>query len=329
MKRKEFDNIKELIYSGNQNNGEKDFKDFLSERLENLNNLLNDINVTDSIEKIKRIIDLEYQGVHSKAFVLFCELMETLPKNTTDIKKNTDFYRIRKCEFSERKRIAKNVHEMFHIPFTKRGVVKTQRYSISGLPCLYLGYSVYGCWEEMGRPHLDECMVSRFQNTKQIKVFDIRVPTKYDEFKKNENNYIRLFPLMASCMVQVKNPKDYYKPEYIIPQMLMEWILDKKKDCIGVFYTSVYVEEDNYIDNNYPEEYMHNIAIPAIYKNELQYSSYLCKLFKLTKPKCREFEAAKGRYETIKDFSIEYRASDYGFLEKRLKSKKVEEIKSK
>ena len=70
MRKKEFDKIKELIYSGNQNKGENDFKDFLSEKLDVLNKLLKDKNVTGSIEKIKKIIDLEYQGVHSKAFVL-------------------------------------------------------------------------------------------------------------------------------------------------------------------------------------------------------------------------------------------------------------------
>ncbi len=32
-------------------------------------------------------------------------------------------------------------NEMFHIPFELRGLVKTNRYSIPGLPCVYLGSS--------------------------------------------------------------------------------------------------------------------------------------------------------------------------------------------
>ena len=33
--------------------------------------------------------------------------------------------------------------EMFHIPYEKRNLVGNQRFSLSGLPCLYLGGSSY------------------------------------------------------------------------------------------------------------------------------------------------------------------------------------------
>ena len=44
--------------------------------------------------------------------------------------------------------------EMFHIPYEKRNLVGNQRFSLSGLPCLYLGGSSYICWEELGRKDL-------------------------------------------------------------------------------------------------------------------------------------------------------------------------------
>ena len=44
--------------------------------------------------------------------------------------------------------------EMFHIPYDKRNLVGNQRFSLSGLPCLYLGGSSYICWEELGRKDL-------------------------------------------------------------------------------------------------------------------------------------------------------------------------------
>ena len=334
MRKKEFEKIKDLIYSENQNK-EQDFKEYLSNKLVELQTLLkNDSDVVKSVTKLKEILDLEYNGLHSKAFDLFCKLMNELPDNTFEIERDTDFYRIRKCEFSERKKI--DLKEMFHIPFTKRGIVKTQRYSISGLPCLYLSRSVYGCWEEMGRPHLDECMVSRFQNRKELIVFDIRIPIDYKDYKTKSKDFFKLFPLIASCMVPVKNQNDFYKPEYIIPQMLMEWILthnekNRSKSIVGVYYTSVLVEKDNEIVEQFTEQHLHNVAIPAIYSiKDEKYSSALCKLFCLTKPICREFEAAKGRYRTIADFECDiYESSDYGFLEKRLKDAEDPEGKTK
>lgn len=58
-----------------------------------------------------------------------------------------------------------NRNEMFHIPFQLRHLVSTQRYSIAGVPCLYLGTSLYVCWQEMGTPDLNKLYLSRFNYT--------------------------------------------------------------------------------------------------------------------------------------------------------------------
>jgi hypothetical protein len=39
-----------------------------------------------------------------------------------------------------------------HIPFEKLHIVRPQRYSVPGVPMLYLGSTLLACWEEMGRP---------------------------------------------------------------------------------------------------------------------------------------------------------------------------------
>lgn len=66
--------------------------------------------------------------------------------------KHNDFYRIRV--------INDNNHlipeSFFHIPFEHRGKVSSQRFSIQGFPSLYLGKSVYICWEELNRPNINE-----------------------------------------------------------------------------------------------------------------------------------------------------------------------------
>ena len=68
-----------------------------------------------------------------------------------------DLYRIRTGSLDPYSR-----KKLFHIPFELRHIVATQRYSIPGLPCLYLGSSLWACWEELGRPDFNKLHVARF-----------------------------------------------------------------------------------------------------------------------------------------------------------------------
>lgn len=52
--------------------------------------------------------------------------------------------------------------DMWHIPFKQRSKVSTERFSMPGIPCLYLATSSYGCWLEMNKPPYDEFWVSSF-----------------------------------------------------------------------------------------------------------------------------------------------------------------------
>ena len=52
--------------------------------------------------------------------------------------------------------------DMKHIPFNKRSKITNQRYSINGIPCLYLGNSALVCWEELNRPTPDALWINRY-----------------------------------------------------------------------------------------------------------------------------------------------------------------------
>ncbi|MFW1494652.1 hypothetical protein ACEV9S_24505, partial [Vibrio parahaemolyticus] len=49
------------------------------------------------------------------------------------------------------------------------------------------------------------------------------------------------WPLIAACSIRVKNPSDNFKPEYIIPQLLLQWARDYKS-IDGIRYTSTHIE---------------------------------------------------------------------------------------
>ncbi|WP_430794528.1 hypothetical protein [Bacillus thuringiensis] len=166
--------------------------------------------------------------------------------------------------------------EMFHIPLQFRGIVSTNRYSIPGLPCIYLGSTPLTCWEELNKPDLNTVQTSVFKSD-DISYIDLSTPPvvfidkiikKFDNFgtimkkrlladKLNEPNevisYLIIWPLMAACSVRVKNTTDTFKPEYIIPQLLLQFIrYDEFFDGVSYFSTKV----DNY-----------SAATATLYKN--------------------------------------------------------------
>lgn len=283
--------------------------------------------INNLIDVIKGVIKLYYEGRHSKAF----EYLKNYIYNenvTLDYKfgYGENFYRMRTFDEGE-------IHDcegMFHIPFDKRTIVKTQRYSAPGYPCLYLGTSAYVCWEEMLRPNLDKCYVSRFHVNDVIFVYDLSLPSNdkwnnIDDFHKD----LFRFPLVIASMVKVAKPKDPFKPEYIIPQLLMEMVIEDRQNekntykelLMGIAYTSVHKSKDFDFDSNKTV----NFAIPAFPPFDGNYSKELCKMFQLTEPTCDELERIKCPYQTIErdekmsDLEYNYRISTFGQLEARLK----------
>ncbi|PDZ86278.1 hypothetical protein COO00_19785 [Bacillus toyonensis] len=147
----------------------------------------------------------------------------------------------------QREQIHKINKENNLIMLELRGIVSTNRYSIPGLPCIYLGSSPLTCWEELNKPDLNMVQTSVFKSD-DISYIDLSTPPvvfiekiikKFDDFgtimkerlfadRLNEPNevisYLIIWPLMAACSVRVKNTTDTFKPEYIIPQLLLQFI---------------------------------------------------------------------------------------------------------
>lgn len=146
---------------------------------------------------------------------------------------------------------------LFHIPFQLRHKVATQRYSIPGLPSLYLGGSVYVCWEEYGRPPLDDIHIARFEAVDKLRIVNFgyhperMAAMAADAFEKGKITSSRIaflvaqtisWPLLASCSLQVPDRKVAFKDEYIIPQIVLQWVR-MQKDFDGIRYFSTHVDD--------------------------------------------------------------------------------------
>ncbi len=249
-----------------------------------------------------QIIEISFQGKRSHAYSLLKELMNTLLEDGMVCEHDFDsyLYRMRVCDM--RRDIQRK--ELFHIPFNQRRLIKTQRYSTPGYPCLYLARSIYGCWEEMHRPPINSTLVSLFKaredyaihNNLQFNLVDLRIPTD-NRFKESENFYISFLPVIIACTIPVDNQTDIFKPEYILPQFILEWVIEDGKsgnkigeNLLGITYTSAFYNQEFF---NLDFEW-DNIAIPVQTSNSSGHCSTLGNLFELTKPTCYEYEVMQG-----------------------------------
>jgi len=230
-------------------------------------------------------------------------------KNVDDFL-NKNFYRMRYSED-----LLTSREEIFHIPLRKRRKIKLQRYNIPGLPALYLSSSIYTCWVEMDKPNIQDLHVSRFvlDNTRNYKIFNFTMidpkrlfyKDKIHTFHGDETMYFKrqnkqflidaiiLWPLLFACSLKGSNKNDFYKPEYIIPQFLLEWSRTYKK-IDGIAYFSVDLDT-NYMDPYYAINYV----FPIKNAND-DICSNLSDIFELTKP--MRFDILENSYSAVLPF---------------------------
>lgn len=207
-----------------------------------------------------------------------------------------------------------NRERVFHTPYNLRSKVSTCRYSIAGYPSLYLGTSLALCSEEINMDlHQTFALASVFKLEKifeytntNIQVIELGVKPqdfigiKQDTPYSNRNiprslldnvevksAYLLWYPLIAACSYIRINKKDPFAAEYIIPQLLMQWVRNKLCSCINE-------DSDQLIGIRYfscasvkASEMGFNYVFPTSGKqkaSDLPYCSVLAKSFRLTKP---------------------------------------------
>jgi len=245
--------------------GDEEFLTFLTSLFNNflntideftgeLNKLINDKKQSISIlcQSILKTVDLYFKGFTVAAYN---ELKLGINQIKDDLwieRKSKDY----ESEEFYRARIGGSRlytrEEMFHIPFEMRHLVSTQRYSIPGLPCLYLSNSTYLCWEELGRPEFNKLQFSRFD----LKEGEFRflllhqtnqaienVGFSEDGNELNSENgdfllkYLITWPLQAAVSIITRYKNSPFKAEYIIPQLLLQWVVSTE-DVDGIRFFS-------------------------------------------------------------------------------------------
>jgi hypothetical protein len=140
---------------------------------------------------LQATVSLYLQGNHHNAYNKFQEGLDILEpwlnkiiypisefapnyvlcEQAPEIEFRGDLYRIRPMGDDPLSTL--EIDKIFHVPFNLRHKVSSQRYSVPGLPCLYLGGSIWICWEELGRPSFHNLQVSRFAGAANSSVLDL------------------------------------------------------------------------------------------------------------------------------------------------------------
>jgi hypothetical protein len=233
--------------------------------------------------------------------------------------------------------------ELFHIPFHEKHKVTRQRYSIPGLPCLYLGGSLYICWEELRRPRFESVHAARFEvaTDQTISVLDFMMRPQHmaqgarDHLTANDDDRMRsgfcavavCWPLMAAASIRRRHGDSPFISEYIIPQLILQWITENNEpDLDGIAYSSVSCRTHV----NSPD-LIANFVFPAKEIVANGYCKRLRRKFMLTNPVAwnvlravkdiyfgASFASPQGQIEIIPGHSSFYYHTEWGDLEGKL-----------
>lgn len=299
----DFDSVVDNNFTNSLKDKLDNYNDFLKK---NINEIINknikfdskdDNVILNKVTSLNRgIIDTINIYLNGKPF----EANSLFIKTLSDISfKEVQFeYSIKKEKLFYRARCVKEgllaKEELFHIPFQIRHLVSTNRYSIPGVPALYFGENTYTSWEEFERPDFKKMVFSIFENTKEINTIQIlRIEDLFEEIETNDIDdnfkfifilrFLIYFPLSLACSIKSKN-KGSFKIEYIIPQMLLEYVIQNEK-IDGIKFPSTKV---NY--QNLEKLKAYNYVFPIKKSKTSGFCSKLTETFILSEPTSLEME---------------------------------------
>lgn len=292
--------------------GNENMIDYLEKEFKDYQELLKKLSEKNLVEELKKHLkDIEnvcsnfilslknYQkGFIESAYIDFKKSMYIL--KPTLFPKQWDIYNMNEVIHTPYYRARKGSNQtftkaqMFHLPFSKREFSNNQRFSVPGLPCLYLSNSIYVCWEELNRPPINTFQVSRFQQENfKLKILNIsHTPIQIKEMYKstlkndikNNNGYDQFvlyflinWPLTLVCSLNAVNKIAPFKHEYIFPQFLLQWVTSEN-DIDGIKYFSIKSNPHNKTDFSK----FSNYVFPPKEMASGDYCNHLKKSFKLT-----------------------------------------------
>ena len=142
--------------------------------IKNIFNIITGINISEIEEFFNRIRDIYINWIDSQGQIALEEFENLL----NDISFNSFKYDLSNNVLF-RGRYSESIltpWDMFHIPFNKRYLIGNQRYSLTGQPLLYLGFSILDVLAELNCDfnEFDEVKLCTYKPNQNFRVLDLR-----------------------------------------------------------------------------------------------------------------------------------------------------------
>lgn len=285
-----------------------------------LNNICNGLlGIIDSLNGNRR------QEAHNNLFELYFKDNNQNRLRFYTVNADSCFYKMREAERFTQYLVDEGEAGMYHIPFELRHKVGNDRFGISGFPVFYLSHSAYGCWEELKRPNLDFTNVALFKSIRDMRFVNLVLPSGD---KTIDNTLLLALPLVLATRLKVKHPDGNYIPEYSIPQLIMECLIESRseenidgKTIIGVRYESIHRSDAGLLFNELDEDDIFvNYAIPPFKQMEKGTCPIIKELFRLWN--CTSWAEISYKYPSMyiaNKAKTHYEESKFGIIEEYLK----------
>lgn len=190
------------------------------------------------------------------------------------------FYRARKGDISN-----ENKEDVLkHTPFDMISKIGSNRFSIPGQPCLYLGSTSYDCWIEMGQPDDGEFNVGCVLLNKDYEIInlatDIWVLLGAIECLKEQNDREMMFKSYLLSQITsycISEDNRNFKSEYVISQLIT--LACKTNNIDGISYISKRVST-----NEFGHSICMNLALFIPYEQGVKYSGIMESEMKIGTP---------------------------------------------
>ena len=204
-------------------------------------------------EKLLEILHLCYQGDIISASNYLCKL---LMYKDSAIKRNLNEYYINFFEYKFSKtplyrmrdeKKGANVDNCWHIPYSLRHKTSLTRFSMAGIPSLYLADSLETANLELGNIDKNyDRWVSEFCIKDEKPFLDLSIPSKQNIEEMDDYSilsFIITFPIRFICSIKTLHINEKFHEEYFLSQLIYHTLffgnhVNVLGNFVGIYYSS-------------------------------------------------------------------------------------------